>query len=106
MEIRNEAVRDDPSVKPVLSDTWNSYVRVPVPLDVTFCTVNVGRSVASCSPLIGETADGVESVNVPDPPPEPEGAVGPTGTDLEGLAPLPHADATMDRRMSAGNVRV
>src|SRR5688572_2531182 len=55
---RNDAVSDAPSVKPVLSDTWNSYERVPLWLDVAFCTVSVGVSVESCSPLMGETGAG------------------------------------------------
>ena len=33
-QTRNEAVSDEPRVKPALSDTWNWYVRVPAPLDV------------------------------------------------------------------------
>ena len=35
------------AVNPVLSETWNSYVRAPVWSDVAFLTMSSGRRVSS-----------------------------------------------------------
>src|SRR5688500_20261723 len=100
-ETRNEVVSDEPRAKPALSEAWNSYVRVPAALDVTFCTVNVGRSVPSCWPLTGETAVGVERVTEPI---GRVGSVGPIGTWRVGVMAQPHAETAMDNRKSPGHV--
>lgn len=45
------------------SEIWNSYTRVPAVFDDAFCTVKVGRNVASCSSLTGEVTVGAPSVS-------------------------------------------
>ena len=70
--------------------------------DVTFCTVSVGRSVDSCSPLTGDTAAGVVSVTGPEfPPPPPDGPAGLTGICLLAPVPLPHAEKRTAVKISA-----
>src|SRR4051812_17511989 len=49
-------------VKPLVSPIWNSYIRTPVWSEVALRTVNVGRSVSSCSSLPGESRTGAVRV--------------------------------------------
>ncbi len=76
------------AVKFVLSEIWNSYIRVPCASAVAFRTVSVGRRVSSCSLSAGESIAGAVTFTT-------VGAVG-----AAGLSP-PHPPAPSASTASA-----